>query len=596
MPKKWILPSAVAHIDQYEAMVPWVAQTLRQGGLLLPPDPLPLARLMGQLLAARGIPAVEAPSYFNCADQGESPLALKGMAETVARLRRAIQQGEEVAVYGDYDVDGVTATALMVTTLGALGAHVRPYIPHRVDDGYGLQLESLDTLFNQGVRVVLSVDCGVRAGVEAAHARMIGLDLLISDHHSVPDQLPDAIVINPLQPGCEYKFKQLSGVGIAYKIAQALLASDRQAPLQSVACELNANSLLDLVALGTVADVVPLRGENRSLVHNGLKILNDPPRIGVRELILKAGLKLGAIDSSSIAFGLGPRLNASGRMEHAKLSYELLMTGDRVEAEGLATRLDAINRERQERTKICVAHARAKIVSEPSGALIIFAADATYPQGIVGLVASRLAEEFYRPALVMERGTETSKGSARTIPEFNIVEALDECRDILLRHGGHRAAAGFTLETARLQEFQARLSGIAKRQFDGQSLSPALKIDAEVSFAELDRPLLYLLEHMQPFGAENPSPLFVARDVNTRSPRTMGKDGDHLRLNLEQRRVIREGVAFRQGKLWAGKMPPRVDIAFAFAWNEYNGSRSMQLNIRDIRPSRSTQLLSNTPG
>lgn len=587
MPKKWILPSPALNVADYEAMVPWVAQTLRQGGLLLPPDPLPLAHLMGQLLAARGITPADAPQYFECAYEGDAPLALKGMAETVARLRRAIQQGEEVAVYGDYDVDGVTATALMVTTLRALGARVRPYIPHRVDDGYGLQTESLDTLFGQGVRLVLSVDCGVRAGVEAAHARAIGLDLLISDHHSVPDQLPDAIVINPLQPGCEYRFKQLCGVGIAYKIAQALLASDRQEPLHSAPCDMNAESLLDLVALGTVADVVPLRGENRALVHKGLKILNNPSRVGIRELILKAGLKLGAIDSYSIGFGLGPRLNASGRMDHARLSYELLMTCDRAEAESLATRLDAINRERQECTKTCVAHARAKIVSEPDGAPIIFAADATYPQGIVGLVASRLAEEFYRPALVMERGAETSKGSARTIPEFNIVEALDECRDILLRHGGHRAAAGFTLETARLPEFRARLIGIAQRQFDGQSLSPALKIDAEISFAELDRPLLFLLERMQPFGAENPSPLFVARAVNTRSPKTMGKDGDHVRVMLEQNRVLRGGVAFRQGKLWAGKMPPRVDIAFAFEWNEYNGARAMQLNIKDICPARS---------
>jgi single-stranded-DNA-specific exonuclease len=587
MPKRWILPSPAPNLKEYEAMVPWVAQTLRQGGLLLPPDPLPLAHLMGRLLAARGIAPADAPRYFECADEGESPLLLKGMAETVSRLRRAIQQGEEIAVYGDYDVDGVTATALMVTTLLALGARVRPHIPHRVDEGYGLQSDSLDTLFGQGVRLVLSVDCGVRANAEAAHARAIGLDLLISDHHSVPEQLPDAIVINPLQPGCEYRFKQLSGVGLAYKIAQALLASDRQGPLQGAACKMNAESLLDLVALGTVADVVPLRGENRALVHKGLKILNNPSRIGIRELILKANLKLGAIDSSAIGFGLGPRLNASGRMDHARLSYELLMTSDRAEAEGLATRLDAINRERQERTKICVAHARAKIVSEPDGAPIIFAADATYPQGIVGLVASRLAEEFYRPALVMERGTETSKGSARTIPEFNIVEALDECRDILLRHGGHRAAAGFELKTARLPEFREQLTGIAQRQFAGQTLAPALKIDAEVSFVQLDRPLLFLLERMQPFGADNPSPLFVARDVNTRSPRAMGKDGDHLRFMLEQNRVLRGGVAFRQGKQWAGKLPPAVDIAFAFEWNEFNGERAMQLNVKDIRPARS---------
>lgn len=587
MPKRWILPAVDAHLAEYETLVPWVAETLRTEGLLLPPNPLPLARLMGQLLSARGISPAGAPAYFNCSDEGASPLLMKGMAETVSRLRHAIQQGEEIAVYGDYDVDGVTATALMVTALRALGARVRPYIPHRVDEGYGLQADSLDTLAQQGVRVVLSVDCGVRANAEAAHARAIGVDLLISDHHAVPEQLPDAIVVNPLQRGCEYPFKQLSGAGIAFKIAQAMLEADRQAPLHGTASGMKAEALLDLVALGTVADVVPLRGENRSLVHKGLKIMNDPPRIGVRALILKAGLKLGAVDSNAIAFALGPRLNASGRLEHAKQSYELLVTADRAEAEALATRLDAINRERQELTKSCVAHARAKIVSEPAGAPIIFAADAEYKQGIVGLVASRLAEEFYRPALVIEQGPETSKGSARTIPEFNIVEALDQCSDILPRYGGHRAAAGFSLKTARLPELRERLTAIAQRQFEGQALEAALKIDAEVSFTELDRPLLSLLARMQPCGTENPSALFVARNVNTRPPRTMGKEGEHLRLNLEQRRVMREGVAFRQAKTWAGKMPPRVDIAFAFEWNDYNGTRGMQLNIKDIRAARS---------
>jgi single-stranded-DNA-specific exonuclease len=586
MPKKWILPPPAPNILEYASIVPWVARTLRENGLLLPTDPRPLTHLMGQLLAARGILASDAPRYFECTDANEEPLHMRGMAGTVARLRAAIRANEEIAVYGDYDVDGVTATALMVSTLRALGGNVRPYIPHRVDEGYGLQSACLDTLKNQGVRLVLSVDCGVRAAAEAAHARAIGLDLLISDHHTVPEHLPDAIVINPLQQGCEYGFKYLSGVGIAYKIAQALLAADQRDPLRAGPSAMSADSLLDLVALGTVADVVPLRGENRSLVHRGLKILNDPPRIGVRALILKSGFKLGSVDSYTIGFGLGPRLNAAGRLEHARLSYELLMTGERLEAESLATRLDAINRERQELMKTCVAHARAKVVAEQDSSPIIFAADASYPQGIVGLVASRLAEEFYRPALVMEWGAETSKGSARTIPEFNIVEALDECSDILLRHGGHRAAAGFTLETARLPELHARLSAIAHRQFNSQPLSPALRVDAEVSFAELDRTLLFLLERMQPFGAENPSPVFIARGVNARSTRVMGKDGDHLRLSLEQNLVIRSGVAFRQAKQWAGQMPPRIDVAFAFEWNEYNGERTMQLNVKDIRPAR----------
>ncbi|MEP7199245.1 MAG: single-stranded-DNA-specific exonuclease RecJ, partial [Chloroflexota bacterium] len=579
MPKKWILPAPPAALDAYEALIPWVAQSLQRAGLLLPPDPRPLARLIGQLLAARGIAPDHAAAYFECADDGGSPFQLKGMNETVARLRRALKAGEAIAVYGDYDVDGVTATALMVTTLKALGGNASAYIPHRVDDGYGLNNDSLDQLKQQGIQLVISVDCGVRAVAEADYARSIGLDLLITDHHAVPDVLPATTVINPRQPGCAYPFKELSGVGLAYKVAQALLLTEQRVPLRAPPT-LTSDMLLDFVALGTVADVVPLRGENRHLVRRGLQLLNNPQRIGIKELIMKSGTKLGKVNASTIGFALGPRLNAAGRMEHAKLSYELLMASDKIYAENLATKLDEVNRQRQEQTKVCVAHVRERVLSEQKDSPIVFAADPEYPQGIVGLVASRLAEEFYRPALVIERRDDLSKGSARTIPEFNIIAALDECADVLLKHGGHKAAAGFTLQTERLPELRDRLSDIARRQFDGQALTPTVRAEAEVAFTELDRPLLYLLEQMEPFGAENPSPLFVARNVGVRSQRAIGKDGDHLRMTLVQHNIVREAVAFRHGKEWAGQLPPRIDIAFAFEWNEYNGARAMQLNVK----------------
>jgi single-stranded-DNA-specific exonuclease len=483
-----------------------------------------------------------------------------------------------IAVYGDYDVDGVTATALMVATLRALGGKVTAYIPHRVDDGYGLNNDSLDLLKQQGVSVVLSVDCGVRATGEAEHARAVGLDLLISDHHAVPPQLPSAPIINPKQPGCPYPFKELSGAGIAYKIAEALLTADQRAPI-------NSHSLLDLAALGTVADVVPLRGENRSMVYQGLKLLNNAPRIGIRELILKAGFRLGQVDSAAIGFGLGPRLNAAGRMEHARSAYELLMSDDRAQAERLAGQLDAVNRERQELTKQCVARAREQVVAQQQSSLLAFAADPGYPQGVVGLIAGRLADEFYRPALVIEQGPELSKGSARTIPEFNIIEALDECADLLEKYGGHSAAAGFSVRTARLADLHARLDVIAHRRFDGQVITPTIYADAEVTFKELDRSLLYLLEQMEPFGAGNPSPLFVARRTGVRSHRPIGKEGEHLRLHLVQKGTVREAIAFRQGKPWAGRIPQLVDVAFAFEWNEFNGLKGMQLNIKDIKAS-----------
>ena len=579
MPKKWIFPPPAPNLTAYEALVPWVAQSLARAGLLLPPEPRPLAQLIGQMLANRGIPPENAQAYFDCTDTGASPFELKGMGETVTRLRRALEVGEPIAVYGDYDVDGVTATALLVTTLRALGGNASPYIPHRVDDGYGLNNDSLSLLKQQGMQVVVSVDCGVRAIDEAQHARAIGLDLIVTDHHAVPENLPEATIINPRQPGCPYPFKELAGVGITYKVAQALLMTEPDAPF-------SADSLLDLVALGTVADIVPLRGENRSLVRAGLKILNVPHRVGVKSLASKAGISLGKINSSSIGFALGPRLNAAGRMEHAAIAYDLLTSSDQTHADTLAAKLDDVNRERQDKTRECVSHAREWILSRQKDTPVIVAADPQYPQGVVGLIASRLAEEFYRPALVIEQGEKLSKGSARSIPEFNIIEALDEIRDVFVKHGGHKAAAGFTLRTERLPELRERLTQVARARFDEQELIPTLRADAEVSFNELDRPLLYLLEQMEPFGAENPAPTFVARNVAVRGHRAMGKEGDHLRLTLLQNNVIREGIAFRMGKQWTNKLPSHIDIAFAFEWNEYNGLRAMQLNIKDIKPSQ----------
>lgn len=582
MPKHWLIPAATPELAAYDTLIPWVEQELQLSGLLLPPDPQPLARVIGQVLARRGIAPGDAPAYFEAAGGDDNPFKLKGMTEAVTRIRHAIRAGEPIAVYGDYDVDGVTATALLVTALKALNANVVPYIPHRVDDGYGLNNESLTQLHDQGIKLVVSVDCGVRANSEADYARTIGLDLIVTDHHAVPDDLPRATIINPKQPGCDYPFKDLCGAGIAYKLAQALALADQRAPLGARPTFLPPAELLDLVALGTVADIVPLRGENRHMVRRGLRALNNPQRVGIRELIMKAGYRLGQVDSSAIGFGLGPRLNAAGRLEHAKLAYELLMSGDRVFAENLATRLDTVNRERQELTKSCFQHAREH--ADTDGPVIV-AADPSYPQGVVGLIAGRLAEEFYRPALVIEQKDGLSKGSARSIPEFNLIGALDEIKDVFLKHGGHHAAAGFTLRTEDIPALRAQLSAVAARQFGDQMPQPTQRIDAALTFNELDKPLLFLLDQMQPFGAENPSPVFAALNVTVVGHRALGKDGDHLRLAMRQGKTVREGIAFRMGKLWAGKLPAQIDVAFAFEWNEYNGAKSMQMNIKDIRPA-----------
>ena len=428
------------------------------------------------------------------------------MRRAIERIRQAIRAHESIAIYGDYDVDGVTATALLVQTLTAFGADVRPYIPHRVNEGYGLNIEALDLLKNDGVRLVITVDCGTRSLAEVAYAKAIGLDLIISDHHMPADELPKAYaLINPKQPDCPYPFKELAGVGLAFKIAQALLSMD------TPQTALHEDDLLDLVALGTVADLAPLLDENRSLVARGLHRLAATTRPGLRALINLS--RASVIDTTTIGFTLGPRLNAAGRLDHALNAYHILMTADAAEADRLALDLDSRNRERQTMTRDLSDKARELILNRNDGAALLFAADPEFKSGVVGLVASRLTEEFYRPSVVVEQGPTESRGSCRSIPEFHITRALDECAELFVRHGGHAAAAGFTIETAKLAELSTRLEAIAERELGGQELMPTLSIDAVVPLHKLKADLFAALQQLEPHGYANPQPIFASKHV-----------------------------------------------------------------------------------
>ncbi|MEE8389195.1 MAG: single-stranded-DNA-specific exonuclease RecJ, partial [Anaerolineae bacterium] len=407
-----------------------------------------------QVLYNRGItdPA-GVTAFFDGESDTANPFDLEGMATAVTRLRQALRGGETMAVYGDFDADGVTATALLVQTLRALGGDVRPYIPHRVDEGYGLHKQALTQLARDGVRVIVTVDCGVRALEEIAHANQVGLDVIVTDHHSVDTELPKAVaVIDPKRPDSDYPFHELAGVGVAFKLAQALLRSHHQTPVTTQTVRLEEDDLLDLVALGTVADMVPLLGENRTLVHKGLERINHMERPGIEALCRQSGLKNGQINATSIGYTLGPRLNAAGRMGHAKTAYQLLETQYPGEAERLAQVLDRLNRERRQLTLETQERARQLALTTADEAPLLFAAAPDFQAGIVGLVASRLVDEFYYPAVIVEIGKEFSRGSARSIPEFHITRALDQCTDVLIRHGGHAAAAGFTVATENLNK------------------------------------------------------------------------------------------------------------------------------------------------
>jgi len=543
-----------------------------------------LSPLIVQVLYNRGL---STPSEVRAFLKGEwpedNPFRLKGMNEAVTRLRRAIRWQEPVAVYGDFDTDGVTATVLLVETLSALGAQVRPYIPHRVEEGYGLNTGALRELARRGSRVVVTVDCGIRSLPEVAYGRRLGLDIIVTDHHAPGEELPPAIAaINPRQASCRYPFKELAGVGLAFKLAQALLRANRQTPVVSGQVDLDEEDLLDLVALGTVADLAPLLGENRALVKRGLEKLNRPQRLGLQALISQAGVRPGQITATTIGYILGPRLNAAGRLDTAMASYNLLTSSSPAEAESLALELEKVNHERQRLTVETLERAREQVLAMGEEEKLFFVAAEDYLPGIVGLVAQRLTEEFYRPSVVVELGKEVSRGSARSIPEFNITAALDQCRDLLVRYGGHAAAAGFTVANANLEPLAERLRQMAMHQLEGLELLPTLPVDAEVDLSEINWATYALLEQLEPFGYANPAPLLLSRGVLVRDARLVGEG--HLKMTLSDGRVVWDAIAFHQGE-WVGKLPPSLDIVYTLEVNEWNGEKRLQLNVKDLRPS-----------
>ena len=565
-PKRWQVtpPAPPSHIARFSHLHPITVQVLYNRGIT---DPASVT------------------AFFNGESGQTNPFDLKEMPAAVTRLRRALRGGEPIAVYGDFDADGVTATALLVQTLRALGGDARPYIPHRVKEGYGLHETALTQLAHDGVRVIITVDCGVRSLEEIAHANRVGLDVIVTDHHSVGEKMPDAVaVIDPKRPDSSYPFNELAGVGVAFKLAQALLRSHRQTPITTQKVRLEEDDLLDLVALGTVADLVPLLSENRTLVQRGLERLNRMERPGIEALCRQSRLKSGQVSASTIGYTLGPRLNAAGRMGHAKTAYQLLGTQYPAEAERLAQILDQLNRERRQLTLETQERARQLALDTAKQAPLLFAAAPDFRAGIVGLVASRLVDEFYCPAVVVEIGEKFSRGSARSIPEFNVSRALDRCTGILVRHGGHAAAGGFTVANENLVKLAAKLRMLASEQLSGVELAPVVNVDVECDLAQMSRELEQELSRLEPCGYANPHPLFLSRNVRVYSQRTVGSGGKHLKLTLSDGQNVWNAIAFRQGE-WGGKLTDKVDIVYHLEINEWRNQRQLQLNVQDIRPA-----------
>ena len=501
---------------------------------------------------------------------------LKGMEKTVLRIGKALDNNEPIIVYGDYDVDGVTATALLVEVIQRLGGNVKPYIPNRFDEGYGLNMEALDSIHNDGFKVVITVDCGIRSLDEVRHAAALGLDVIISDHHHPGSQLPEAYaVINPKQVGDQYPDKDLAGVGVAFKIAEALL---EKYPNQQI----KIHEFLDLVVLGTVADLAPLVGENRRLVRMGLHQIKHTSRQGIYSLANLAGINIKNCTAGNIGYTIGPRLNASGRMESALESYELLTTDDVNNAGILAQKLERHNRERQQVTRATIERSEELIKNQNHDEYLLFAADPDFNPGVVGLAASRLSDKYYKPAIVCSIEQETTRGSCRSIPEFHITEALDQCSDILVRHGGHAAAAGFTVENDNVAELERRLKKIAERELSKLDLRPTLIADVEISLSELNEKVLEQLEWFEPTGYGNPQVVFVSSNVQVTSKRTVGNASNHLKLVVSDGFTSFDAIGFNLGEMFA-ELKKNVDIMYSFEMNEFNGRKTLQLRLLDIK-------------
>lgn len=533
--------------------------------------------LITQLLYNRGITEPSQLESFIAADErlAGNPFLLPDMHQAVARIYQALLSGESMAVYGDFDADGITATALLVQGLSILKAKAIPYIPHRLTEGYGLKTAALENLYQQGIRLVITVDCGITALSQIQKANKMGLDIIITDHHTPPATVPPALaVINPRLPDSNYPFSELAGVGVALKLLQALF--------QGIGKEEQLNELIDLVAMGTVADMMPLLGENRYLVKQGLKLINASPRLGIREMIIQAGLSSGSLDSESISWSLAPRLNAAGRLEHAMSSYRLLLTDSPQEAHELAIWLEQKNVERQRLTTKALATAREQVLAQ--GILpLLLASDKDFPVGICGLVAGKLAEEFYRPTVVIKTGEQVSSGSCRSIPEFNIIQALTQCSSLFSHFGGHSQAAGFTLPTSNLPRLQQALLELATTQLDGVDLRPKLDIDAEASLSDLGGDTFPIIQKLAPFGRGNPAPTFLSRQVEVVAVRTMGTNGEHLRLKLKQDGTVWDGVGFGLGNYLSGASSP-LDIVYNLEIDRWGGQEKLRLNILDFAP------------
>lgn len=537
-----------------------------------------------QILFNRGIEDQKSALKFLSANEDLlNPFLFKGMETAVKRIEAAINNHERIVIFGDYDVDGITSSVLLSQVLKKLGAYVKTYIPNRFDEGYGLSKDSLEGVVNLQPNLIITVDCGIRSFEEIDIAKKHHIDIIITDHHQPKEKVPDAAaVICSKQDGDSYPYKELAGVGVAYKLAQALLMK-----LETDWIEIE--NWLDLVAIGTVADVAPLNGENRALVRKGIEVIRKKSRLGILALCEISKVNIAQLSSFNIGYMLGPRLNAAGRLSSALNAYRLIDADTYTEAQHLAEFLDSENRERQRITKEIQEEVESNFDPDQSQYLVS-SIDAGYNEGVLGLAASRLTESFYRPSVIGAIKEGIIKASCRSLPEVNIIDALDGCSELLMRYGGHAMAAGLTVAAEKCAEFLTALDQQISIQLNHLPLEPKIYFDAEVMNYDLNEDLYRYLQLLEPTGNSNTSPILFMQGVKLLDVIRLGSSGEHLKFFIEasdpknpNRKKIFPAIAFRFGQQSCFKKGELVDFLFTFEENEFNGNTNLQLKIREMR-------------
>lgn len=540
------------------------------------------------LLFQRGLKTQEEIDKFISPDYSKdlnNPLLFKNMPKALDRIYSARDKGENVLIYGDYDADGVCGSAILHKTFRKIGITFQTYLPDREKEGYGLNQKAIQQFAEENVNLVITVDCGISNANEVSLANKLGMEVIITDHHYIQEKIPDAIcIIHPsLDPS--YPFGSLSGGGVAFKLAQALLADPRSG-LSKLEAEVFEKWLLDLAAISTVADMVPMTGENRVIVKYGLFVLAKTKNLGIKKLMEVSQVNENKLDTFTIGFQLAPRLNAAGRMSHANNAYRLLTTENIEEAIIIAHELNKKNIERQNLTQVYYEASKLQIGKVSEDIPAVFAVGQGWNKGIIGLVASKLTQEYSRPAIVFSKDTTDDfyTASARSIPELNLIEALGELNGYFMRYGGHKGAAGFSIKQELLEEFQGKFSELCKNKLKGVAFIPEITIDSKIKISQIDWQMIESLDNFLPYGEANPKPKFLIEGAVVVLAETVGQDSSHLRLIVKDEGIKRKIICFGFGSVCELLKPgDRLNAVCEIGVNEWNGNKEIQLSLNDFK-------------